>query len=428
MCLMKKLLMFIVFTAAVSAHSQDSLKVLHYNLLNYGNYTTYCTTGNNNHENKDGWIKTIMDYELPDILTVNEISSYEFYHNRILNSVMNTGGRTWYARGTISNVAGSDIVNMLYYNSEKLVLKSHEVVQYFVRDIDLYTLYCQTPDLSRGDTVFLHCLVAHLKAGSYADDEDDRADMTYNAINYLINNKEPGNFLFMGDLNTYSSSEICYQNLTNLSAQGFRFFDPVSKSGNWSGNSSFASWHTQSVTTTTAGCQSSGGMDDRFDHILASAQLINGTMGLKYINNSYHAVGQDGKHFNKSITDFPANTSVPANVLNALYNNSDHLPVRLDLRLISGGPGSIHDPSVFRNAGITIYEPGLACLQVTSSEETDADLSVISITGQVIRSESHRLVRGRNEIRFDISRLNKGIYILRLMDSRGQKASLKMVK
>jgi len=425
---MKKFGTLILIIAAFSARSQDTLKIMHYNLLNYGNYTSYCTTANNNHENKDGWIKAIIDYELPDILTVNEISSYEFYHNRILNSVMNTGGRTWYAKGPVDNVAGSDIVNMFYYNKEKLVLKSHEVVQYFIRDADLYTLYCKTPDLERGDTVYLHCVVAHLKAGSYSSDEDDRADMTSNVISYLRNHKEPGNYLFMGDLNVYSSSEICYQNLTNLSAGEFRFFDPVSKSGNWSGNSSFAAWHTQSVTTASAGCQAAGGMDDRFDHIMATAQLINGTMGLKYITNSYRATGQDGKHFNKSITDSPANITVPANVLTALYNNSDHLPVRIDLKLTSGGPGSIEGPAVFRNTGIHIYDDGSAGIVVTVIKEADVTLSVVSLTGQVIRQEKHRLVRGRNEIRPETGSLSRGVYIIRLMDSQGQTASLKMVK
>ncbi|MEY2924045.1 MAG: hypothetical protein RLZZ337_585, partial [Bacteroidota bacterium] len=43
------------------------------------------------------------------------------------------------------------------------------------------------------------------------------------------------------------------------------------------------------------------------------------------------AVGNDALHFNKDIISSPANNSVPSNVLNALYNMSDHLPVTLNL-------------------------------------------------------------------------------------------------
>ena len=147
---MRFFFLLIISWITFPAFSQDTLRVMHYNLLNYGNYTSYCTTGNNNHEDKDGLIRTIIDYELPDIFTVNEINRYEFYQNRLLTSVLNTGGRTWYKRGSISNQALSDLVNMLYYNSDKLVLKSHEVVQSQLRDIDLFTLYLKNDNLSRG--------------------------------------------------------------------------------------------------------------------------------------------------------------------------------------------------------------------------------------------------------------------------------------
>ena len=425
---MKRLFTTILLAAAFTGWSQDTLKVMHYNLLNYGNYTNYCTSGNNNHEYKDAWIRTIVGYELPDILTINEISNYVFYHDRILNMVLNADGRTGYRRGVVSNIAGSDLVNMFYYNSNKLVLKSHEVVQSYVRDIDLFTMYCKTPQLEAGDTVFLHFLISHLKAGSNDSDADKRAEMTSAMISYLKNNKEPGNYLFMGDLNVYTSTETCYQNLTGTSALDFRFFDPVNKPGDWYNNSAFAAWHTQSVTSVSNGCQASGGMDDRFDQILATAQLMNGTRGLKYIPDSYHAVGQDGQHFNRSITDLPANTTVPANVLSALYNNSDHLPVRLDLILTGSGPGSIAEQNQFSNAGIYLNNPEVATLFITSMVKTETTVSVISLTGQIVQSEIHLLEKGRNEMKMGISGLGHGVYIIRLSDSQGRTTSIKMVK
>ncbi|NTW24560.1 MAG: hypothetical protein HGA37_07670, partial [Lentimicrobium sp.] len=230
---MKKIITLLLVCFAFAAQSQDTLKILQYNLLNYGNYTTYCTTDNNNHETKDPWIRTIIDYELPDIFTVNELSSYEFYHTRILNNVLNTNGRTFYRKANIANIAASYLVNMLFYNSNKLELKSYEVVQSTTRDIDLFTLYYKSPALTQGDTIFIHCLVAHLKAGNTGADATTRAAMTANMVSYLQSNKEPGNNLFMGDLNTYTSEELCYQHVTDITAADFRFFDPIAKPGDW---------------------------------------------------------------------------------------------------------------------------------------------------------------------------------------------------
>ncbi|MFH1119905.1 MAG: T9SS type A sorting domain-containing protein [Bacteroidota bacterium] len=425
---MKKLLTLFLITPALIAHSQDTLKIMHYNLLNYGNYTSYCTTENNNHEEKDGYIRTIIAHELPDIFTVNEISNYEYYHNRILTNVLNTDGRDYYMKGPVSNTALSDLVNMFYYNSEKIVLMSHVVVQHVLRDIDLYRLYYKTPETARGDTVFLNCIVAHLKAGNSDSDESERAEMTANAMEFLAGHAQPGNYLFMGDLNTYSSYEDCYQNLTGASANDFRFFDPVNLAGHWNNNGNFASVHTQSVTDNSTSCQAGGGCDDRFDHILATRQLMNGTMGLSYITGSYRAVGQDGAHFNASITDAPSNTAVPANVLNALYNNSDHLPVRLDLKLTSGGIGGVAEQAWLSQTGVSLHSPEFALVFVTSPSETKVELSVVSITGQVILKEYCLLHIGRNEINLRITGIPPGVYMIRLRDSQGRMASLKMVK
>lgn len=425
---MRFFILLIISWITFPAFSQDTLKVMHYNLLNYGNYTSYCTTGNNNHEDKDGLIRTIIDHELPDIFTVNEINRYEFYHNRLLSSVLNTGGRTWYKRGSISNQALSDLVNMLYYNSDKLVLKSHEVVQSQLRDIDLFTLYLKNDNLSRGDTVYLHCLIAHLKAGSTASDEAERSVMTTNAINYLKTHKQAGNYLMMGDFNTYSSSEACYQDLIDLSNGVFRFFDPVNKAGNWSGNSSFASVHTQSVTTASNGCLSGGGMDDRFDHIMVTSPLINGTMGLKYQTDSYHALGQDGKHFNKSITDSPANTSVPAAVLNALVNNSDHLPVSMKLLTTSGSPGSIEEQTFYSMSGVYHRANGETVLVFTAKSVVNAEIGIYTLTGQLVNSEMVGVNVGRNETVLETGNLKKGVYLIRISDSQRRTAVIKMVR
>ncbi len=87
----------------------------------------------------------------------------------------------------------------------------------------------------------------------------------------------------------------------------------------------------QSTHTSSSGCAVGGGLDDRFDFILISNNVKYGNKKVKYVPGSFHVVGQDGKHFNEAVNSAPTNTSVPANVLSALYNNSDHLPVTLKI-------------------------------------------------------------------------------------------------
>ena len=67
-------------------------------------------------------------------------------------------------------------------------------------------------------------------------------------------------------------------------------------------------------------------MDDRFDWILTTNDLLNGENGLEYVLGSYKAFGNDGKHFNLAI-NFKENEAVSAEIANALHEMSDHLPV-----------------------------------------------------------------------------------------------------
>ncbi len=420
------LLPFLLFFLASGA--QDTLTIMHYNLLNYGNYTSYCTSGNNNHEDKDIYLRTITGHVNPDIFTVNEISQYEFYHNRILSEVLNVSGKDYYRKATITNIADSYIINGLFYDSRKLVLHSQAVLQSYVRDINLYRLYFRSPALAQGDTVFINCIVAHLKASSGSSNEEARAVMTNSAMNWLKTNMTPGNFLIMGDFNLYTSAEQAYQNLINPPAanQGFRFYDPVDKPGDWNNNYSFAAWHTQSVSSSGNGCQASGGMDDRFDFILASADIMQGNKGAEYIPESYKALGQDGKHFNRSIDDSPQNNSVPSGVLSALAEMSDHLPVVMKLKINSGPTGGITDRDIFKSAFVYRDGSGLNYLCVYSDRSITVETSIYDLAGNLKSTGIYPLSTGRNDILIETDRLRPGFYLLKLSDKSGSDTTIKL--
>jgi hypothetical protein len=327
---MRAFLFIIFFLTGLALSSQDTIRMMQYNLLMYGNNFGGCTSGNNNVSDKNGYFKTIVDYVKPDIVFVNELSEEESYHDLILNNVFNVNDASW-SRGNVNNLANSFIVNQVYFKNQLFELTNYVAVQTNVRDIDIFGFFILPSDKSGlGEPVEINCAVAHLKAGSDFENVQERAYETNKLMNYLNNSGADGNYTFSGDFNLYSGSELALQNLLNYANPDIRFYDPINEIGNWNNNGFYADIHTQS-THESGDCFSGGGMDDRFDFFLVSQEILEGTQKIKYLESSYHAVGQDGEHFNNSLTSSPTNTSVPGNVLDALYNMSDHLPVVIDI-------------------------------------------------------------------------------------------------
>ena len=424
---MKKIILWIFIFGFVSASAQDTLSVLQYNLLNYGNYTSYCTSSNNKYTTKDNYIKTIVHYVKPDIFSVNEISGSAEIHKHLLDYALNTDGTDYFSMAPSISSDNDYLVNMLYYNHDKLGLAAHIIAQTYVRDVDLYKLYYKSARLSSGDTTFLYCVVAHLKAGR--DYADQRTVMAKNTMNYIGSHNPDENYLLMGDFNLYSDREGAFQEFVDNSNAGIRFNDPAEMIGDWHNNSDFSMVHSQSTHTASNGCASSGGMDDRFDFILISNNIKNKQKRVGYLQGSYKVVGQDGNHFNKALIDAPANTSVPSDVLNALYNNSDHLPVNLKLL--------VDEP-----VGVTKYaNPAFEMIRFPNpvngdrlnihlnvSKNTKATIEIYSLLGKRVLKQQAKLQNGQNQLNIDISALNKGMYIIRFTDANGLSQSRKLIK
>jgi hypothetical protein len=135
-------------------------------------------------------------------------------------------------------------------------------------------------------------------------------------------------FILVGDLNLYRSTEPAYEELLIQDGTGY-FLDPIDSPGSWHVNETFAPLHTQSTRTTDLGDGGSiGGLDDRFDFILSSQSILD-EGGIDYVNNSYWAYGNDG--IRCCNPDFPIhdppNQSVSTQTAIDLYLASDHLPV-----------------------------------------------------------------------------------------------------
>jgi hypothetical protein len=97
-------------------------------------------------------------------------------------------------------------------------------------------------------------------------------------------------------------------------------------------NAAYTWLHTQSPCALTSGCVgSNGGLDDRFDMFLPTYNLGDGE-GLDLLVETYVPIGNDTQHYNLNIIDAP---EIPegAAYAAALFGASDHLPIRVDLRL-----------------------------------------------------------------------------------------------
>lgn len=334
-------LLLIMNVWSATAQLADTLKFMTYNLLNYRNTTNQCTNVTNNSSDKEAALRTLFLYYKPDVLVCQEISanpqnSYAF----IQDNVMNVNGETAYRSAAFTNNNFSSLVNMLYYNSDKVGLLRQEAVtrdgsnQFLVRVIDIYHMYYKDPNLSAtSDTVFFTVVAAHLKAGNSSSDAADRSAAAAALMNYLSNNMIRGNVLLMGDLNVYTDQEGAMQNLTNFSDQSVRFYDPIDQLGNWSSNNTYRFYHTQSTrsSNTNGGCFSGGGMDDRFDFILTQFPVLAPTNDFRYIDDSYRALGQDGRDYNQELD--VNNNSLPTVIAQSIYDISDHLPVKMEVEV-----------------------------------------------------------------------------------------------
>ncbi len=306
------------------------LRVVSYNLLNFPNGRNDCGSGNVNLPNRADSLRKIMQYLKPDIFVGCEIQTAAGCDS-VLNRALNVFGTTHYQRAQwVNNSNGGDLQNMLFYNSGKLTLKEQRIVQTYPRDINHYILYVNDATLPQHhDTCFIEVFMCHLKAGSANADLSDRAAQTA-LLRTVLDGRPQGRHLFVcGDLNTYRSSEVGYQNLVSGGTNFLK--DPLNLPGNWTANSSFAAIHTQSPRVSgSTDCGVTGGLDDRFDHIIVSQNVLNGANLLQYNASSYKAIGNDGNHYNQSILA-GTNSQYPDSVVRALYYASDHLPVKLDV-------------------------------------------------------------------------------------------------
>lgn len=398
---MKKILLLFLLSLSFTMNAQqgaDTVSIMYYNLLNFPDINP----------SRISYLETTLHYIMPDIFVIEELTSGSGA-NSILNNALNTQGVTNYAAATWVN--GTDTENMLYYNTNKIGFVSQNEIQTSLRDINEYILYYKDPNIaSLTDTTFFYVYATHLKAGNTASDVSQRGSETTVLKSYLVTRPYAENTIVGGDMNIYVSSETAYNNLTasNLA----NLYDPLG-AGNYHNNSSYTTQFTQSTRTSSFDTGATGGMDDRFDYILFSDDVIDGSKGAKFIPSSYKPIGQDGNHWNYPLNN-PTNNAAPSNVIDALYLMSDHLPIYMEME-VGGSLGvDVLDAEEF----VHVYPvPATTNLSVNLSKGKLNKLQIMDMQGRIVLHDSS--AKGQH-YQVNVENLVSGIYFLWVDTSIGK--------
>ena len=410
--------LFLFILKSNDIYSQDTVKVMTYNLLNYNGSVV-----------KDNSFRKIVKYSNPDILVAEEVISQSAVNN-MLGNVMNFYTPGLYSAGTFFN--GYDTDNAIFFKSSKFTFLYNFVIQTTLRTINLFGLvHNQT-----GNTIKL--LAVHLKASNSTSDQQQRLSEV-NALRSFTNSLPNGDeFAVLGDFNIYTSTEPAYQRLlqTEVGSEG-HFIDPLNLSGTWN-QSSYAPFHTQSSRIRAlSDSGSTGGLDDRFDMILNSKGLTE-EGGIKYIPGSLKPLGNDGNHYNDSINQRP-NTSVPDSIADAIYYGSDHLPVTALYKFEKTGSVTIISNlipekfNVYQNYPNPFNPSTKIKFDIPSGlngSNSKVRLSVYNSLGKEIAElVNENLSAGSYETEFDASDFSSGVYFYKIeTDNFSQTKSMFLIK
>lgn len=403
-----------------SLFSQENFKLMFYNLLNFPLET--------NVPNRIDYLEQTLNTYKPDIFMVCELNNV-YGGNAILQVLQDRISEDYRSAVFTSNTSDdeignqNDLQNLIFYDNSKFILESQHIVQTLYRDFNHYKLKLNSVN-QNSNPVYLNAIVCHLKASSGSNNENLRLQMVQDLTQYLSTFPSDSYVMLAGDFNVYSASEPAFQELIDPN-NNIVFVDPVDRMGSWHTNVDYVDVFTQSTRTQTGLGGSTGGLDDRFDFILTSTNMLS-NQDLYYVPNSYQAFGNNSNPncFNNEILDTAcAGTSFSLEVREALYYFSDHLPVVMELEtnetLLSI---PTYQTESFQIMGTNMVDTTLE-VQIHNQSLSSNKLYIFNTLGQVVKSIP---LGTSNRLSIDVSGLKNGIYYIRMSNTNVQ--PLKFIK
>lgn len=303
----KTALLIIVLLAGQVFGQADTLRIATYNLLQFQNQNSL---------ERGQFMQAIVNAIDPDVIVCQEVGS-SFYADYFREQILDPE-----IYSLAEFVDGPDSDNLMCFKTEKFECLDVIPVGTPLRNIGVYVLRY----LGEEDVPLLYVCSAHLQGSTGGQNEQSRLAEVNEYLDF-INEQEhtEDHVLLCGDLNVYTSEEPAYQALLANDL----FYDPINTPGDWHDNQEFAAIHTQSPRSVQFGGGAHGGLDDRFDHIMATQTFADREVW-SILEGSYTSFGNDGRHLNQSIFE-DGNDAVSEEMANALHEASDHLPVYMDI-------------------------------------------------------------------------------------------------
>jgi len=397
--------LFLLFTLYTClSFSQEEYTLMFYNLLDFPEAPP---------SNRNAILKDILVEIEPDIFMVCELQNATAA-DLILSDVLNEMGETTYAMPNfvINTSSGfQDLQQHLYYDESKFSLLSTDIIETQLRDINYYQL--EALQNEEATPLILDIFVAHLKAAQGQSNELIRSEMVTDFTNYLANLPDDANVIFAGDFNFYTANESAFLQLV-MGQSNILFSDPINQVGDWNNNTNFSHVHTQSTRTSNNNFDdygAGGGLDDRFDFIMLSNNIMDENNSIAYKENSYIAYGNNGNCFNKNISDTSCNGIFSQSTRNLLYNMSDHLPVVLKLEnnntSLSAANWSSSELLSFPNGNLVHNQLHLE-FHTSISEKTEI-LIFDSLGKQLLSVKTNSSIAV-----IDVSNFSKGVYFIKI--------------
>jgi len=412
--MIQKVLFIFVFLCTFNVVGQETIKTMFYNLLEYPSA---------NPSNRDIVLRDILNTYDPDVFMVCELESPQGAES-ILNVSLNDEAQDYTALPFVDNTSGgADLQNLLYYRTNMFTIESTQIISTTVRDINRYQLKLNTED-GTTNPVIIDFFVTHLKSSQGGANAALRLDMVTQFTNALETIDPDSYVIFAGDLNLYDADEPAYLELMDTS-NAIVMADPLDQPGDWHNNIDFQQLHTQSTRQSSGGfgAGAGGGMDDRFDFILVSENMLTDPT-LQYVPDSYIAYGNNGNCFNNDVRSSDCTGDFSQVLRNDLYQMSDHLPVVMELQtsetiILASEDFNIEENTIRLEKTIVSTE---VKLDVDSDTSFPIDIEVYNSIGQKLLETT--LFSATETI--DVSGLSNGMYFIKTNSSNSQ--TLKFLK
>ncbi|MBC8526113.1 MAG: endonuclease/exonuclease/phosphatase family protein, partial [Candidatus Cloacimonetes bacterium] len=212
-----KFALFLILLLISNLYSDTNFRVMTYNAL-------YFPSANG--AGRLSYFQTVFELSEPDILIMQEIENEDGAD--MLLTTLNANG-TQYARTEFVLTDTFYTANMLFYKTSLANLISQDIIETPRRDIAEYVIFIDGNPIR-----FYSC---HLKSSQGSTNEEKRLEEITCLRNHLNSLEEGTEFIIVGDMNFYTSSEPAYQKIiadeSNNIGRGQDLSDQV---GNWHEN------------------------------------------------------------------------------------------------------------------------------------------------------------------------------------------------